>query len=731
MRFVSRNNGAITRPAPEPGLGFECDKFDPAALDAHFDDYSGKLLNKVSPLKKGVGWTMLHIDSWEMGAQNWTPSFREEFKKRRGYDPQPFYPAYLGYVVGSREITERFLWDLRLTGSELVVENHAGRFKALGRKYGLTLSIEPYDMNPSVDFDLGAVADVPMCEFWSLGFNSSFSCAEATSIAHVLGRPVVAAEAFTSGGDLWKNHPANLKDQGDWAFAAGVNRFFYHTFAHKPNEGRPGMTMGPYGVHWDRGQTWWPMAWAYHRYIARAQQILRQGRTVADILYLLPEGAPNVFQPPASAFTGDKENLPDRRGFNFDGCSPAELIRDASVRSGKIVFPGGAEYRILVLPDVPAMTPELLGKIESLVAAGATAIGPAAPRKSPSLVGYPECDRKVASLAASLWGAAEPPAEITSVKHGKGRILWGGDLKAEIVRAPNVAGKSMSMSEMAALKPRAKTGLYPSYGITAEILRGMGATEDFSSPGPVRYTHRTAPGLDIYFVSNRTDKTIETTGAFRVAGTEPQLWDPMNGKTRALPQFTAAKGITTIPLRFESNESYFIVFRGSGKAKPGKGKNFPALKPSLEIKGPWKVAFDPAWGGPATITFGTLDDWSKRPEDGIRHYSGMATYTVTFDGAKGGYLSLGKVANMASVRLNGKELGVAWCAPWRVEIPAGLLRARGNRLEITVANLWANRLIGDAALPEDQRRTWTTNRSYKKDDPLLESGLLGPVLLME
>ena len=325
LRFVSRNNGASTRPAPAPGLGFECDKFDASAFDAHLDRYIGVLLNKVGPRKADRGWTMLHIDSWEMGAQNWTPKFREEFLKRRGYDPLPYYPAYLGYLVGSHEETERFLWDLRLTGQDLVLEHHAGHLKSRAHQHGFTLSIEPYDMNPTCDFDLGAVADMPMCEFWSLGFNSTYSCHVASSIGHVFGRPVIAAEAFTGApGEDWKFYPGHLKNQGDWAFCTGINRLTYHTFAHKPDEGRPGMVMGPYGVHWDRGQTWWPMVADYHRYITRCQYLLRQGRTVADILYLMPEGAPNVFQPPASAFAGTPD-MPDRRGYNFDGCSPKAL----------------------------------------------------------------------------------------------------------------------------------------------------------------------------------------------------------------------------------------------------------------------------------------------------------------------------------------------------------------------------------------------------------------------
>ena len=345
VRMVRRATCASTRPAPEPGIGLECDKFDTAALDHHFANYYGKLLKKVGPRKGKNGWKAVHIDSWEMGSQNWTKDFLAEFKKRRGYDAKPYLPAYSGRAVGSLEESERFLWDVRLTSQELVLENHAGHLKKLGADNGFELSIEPYDMNPTADLDLGAVADVPMCEFWSAGygFKSAFSCIEATSIAHTMGGPIVSSEAFT-GVTEWQQYPWSMKNQGDWAFCMGINRFVYHTFAHKPlgAEYRPGMTMGPYGVHWDRGQTWWPMVSDYHKYISRCSHLLRRGATVSDILYLTPEGAPHVFRAPPSALAeSEMEGWPDKKGYGFDGCSPNILMSRAEVKDGRIVFPGG------------------------------------------------------------------------------------------------------------------------------------------------------------------------------------------------------------------------------------------------------------------------------------------------------------------------------------------------------------------------------------------------------
>ncbi len=713
MRFVSRNNGAVTRPAPQPGLGLECDKWDTAAFDAHLGNYVDKLIARVGPREPGRGWTMLHIDSWEMGAQNWTPKFREEFQRRRGYDPQPFYPGFVGQIIGSREETERFLWDVRQTGSELNVEKHAEHLKEVAHKHGFTLSIEPYDMQPGNDFDFGAVADLPMGEFWSVGFNSSFSCQQASSIAHIMGRPVVGAESFTGApGEDWNQYPGNMKNQGDWAFAVGINRFTYHTFAHKPDEGRPGMVMGPYGVHWDRGQTWWPLAGAYHRYITRCQFILRQGRTVGDVLYMMPEGAPNVFQPPTSA-SGGTALLPERRGYNYDGCSATALITLASVRDGRVAFPSGASYALLVLPNRPTMTPGLVDKIGALARAGATVVGPA-PLKSPSLAGYPACDGDVAAKAQAVWGGLTAPTTLAAHRCGKGQVFWGGTVGSD------------------------DANLYPTYDVTAGILAGLRLAPDFASSGPLRYTHRSTPDREMYFVANRTGESVQATGTFRVAGQSPELWDALTGTIRSLPEYQTSGGLTSVPLQFDAFGSCFVVFphkKAGSVPQAGARSNFATFKPVSTLDGAWDVAFDPALGGPARARFEKLMDWTTRPEPEIRYYSGIAVYRKTFDLPQSGfpegkaqiYLDLGSIHGMARVRVNGQDCGVVWTAPWHVDITRAV-KPTGNDLEIEVANLWPNRMIGDAKFPE-KPYTQTTYRPFKADHPLLPSGLLGPVRL--
>jgi hypothetical protein len=786
LRFGRVTTGANTRPAPVPGVGLECDKLDPAAFDAQYDAFVGALLREIGPRRTdgAAGWTTLHIDSWEMGAQNWTGAFRQEFRRRRGYDLLPFLPAVAGRPVGDMETSERFLWDLRQTANELVLENHALRLKERGRRDGFRLSIEPYDMTPCADMTLGTAADTPMGEFWLYGFNTAHSVFEAAGIAHTAGKTVVAAESFTSGDrEAWQAHPASMKALGDWAFTAGVNRIVFHRYQNQAGlTVRPGMTMGPYGVHWERTQTWWDMVPAYHEYLARCQFMLRQGLPVADVCFLVAEGAPHVFRAPASALRGDP---PGPAGAAFDGCPPETLLASAAVKDGRIVFPDGMSYRVLVLPERDTMTPALLRKVRDLVAAGATVVGPP-PRKSPSLSGYPACDAEVGRLAAGIWGDCDG-STVTEHALGSGRVIWmkrtsgpsngaaSGAIAAAAGPSPATAAPASSVPSGQATwfvgaPPLNEPEQYGDFAVVTTVLDKMSVVPDFSSDIYLRWIHRREGATEIYFLANPEPRAIETTAVFRVDGMPPELWDPLDGTRRPLARYSVTNGRVSVPLRFEPHQSFFVVFHETAEAASSpasttlRRSDVPAFEGIAALDGPWEVSFDPQWGGPSKVVFDSLDDWSLRPEDGIKYYSGPAVYNKTFDlpaaasktGAKGRrlWLDLGMVRNIASVRLNGRDLGVVWCEPWRVEI-TGAVKPRGNRLEIRVANLWPNRLIGDEREPPDAeygrggnlarwpgwllegkprpslgRLTFSTWKHYAKDSPLLPSGLLGPVKIL-
>jgi hypothetical protein len=537
-----------------------------------------------------------------------------------------------------------------------------------------------------------------------------------------------------------------MKALGDWAFCAGINRFVFHRFQHQPWPGlKPGMTMGPFGVHWEQTQTWWEMVPAYHQYLARCQFMLRRGLPVADVCYLVAEGAPHVFRPPSSATRG---NPPDRLGYNFDGCAPEIFKANMSAKDGMLILPDGMNYRVLVLPERETMTPALLRKVKELVAAGATVIGPR-PRKSPGLSGFPECDEEVQNLAAEIWGDCDG-LQITEHRFGKGRVVWK---KGVVDPAEEKTGEPIRGTQ------------YGSFALVAATLGKMGVQEDFSSTPEMRYVHRRDGGTEIYFVANPIDSAFSARCTFHVSGKQPELWDPVTAKTRSLASFQPRDGGTILDLDFQPHQSFFIIFRKEGATSARS--NFPRLKTVTGISGEWKVSFDPAMGGPAEARFSSLEDWTRRPEEGIRYYSGSAVYRKTFDlqaplrGSLSGtsrrslWLDLGAVKNLASVRLNGHDLGVLWCAPWRIEI-GKFVKRTGNQLEITVANLWPNRLIGDEKQPPDAeyrksgallrvpawvtgkeprpstgRFAFSTWKHFSADSPLLPSGLLGPVRVLK
>jgi hypothetical protein len=745
VRMVARNNGAVTHSAPVPGYGFETNKFDTADIRSHYEAYTEKLIRKVMPVKSptGGGWTMLHIGGWDAGVQNWSNGFIEQFIKRRGYDPMLLLPVYEGYIINSTTESERFLWDVRQTSDELINEVCADYLRKLGLNNGFTLSIEISGMSSSSGLDLAIVADVPVGEFPRdlNGKNSNFSCFEAASAAHIAGKQVVAAKAFMADTtDAWRKYPGEMKNQGDWALTAGVNRIFFHSFAQKSpgDQSLPGITIGQYGVNWDRSQTFWPMLSDYHKYLSRCQFLLSKGKYVADILYLTPEGAPQAFMPPGSALGGTDE-LPDKKGYSFDGCSPKYFIENASIVKSRITFPGGTSYRILVLPDINTMTPELLTKIE-LIARNGGFIAGHPPEISPSLSNYPVSDRTLRALTEKMWGP----------KMDFDQNIWKNYLNGTVF-SPKRNTEKVNGEE--------SHELYPDYEIISSILDSLKINEDFISSGDIRYIHKSLPDREIYFISNRTGKAIESRCIFRNGTMNAELWDPVTGNIRPLRTLKPDSKGVSIKIKMDAWQSYFFIFYQTPLIEDSRSDTMPDFAPKNELmflKGPWKAEFSKSWGGPGEVVFDTLCSWTEREEEGIRFYSGTVPYSIDFflpenidpEGPNDIYLDLGSFSSMARVNLNGKDLGVLWTPPMEVKINNAVRRG-SNHLVIEVANLWINRLIGDEMQQYDGiqngkwpdwlingtprmsgRYTFTTTRYVKKDDPLVTSGLLGPVRIL-
>jgi hypothetical protein len=402
LRFGHTSTGKTNHPAPAAGRGLECDKLSREAMDLHWEKGVAPILAAMGPELVGKSLNNALIDSFEVGTQNWTPKFRQEFQKRRGYDPVPYLPIITGRVIGSAEISERFLWDLRRTASDLYAENYAGRFKELCHKNGLLFSVEPYGDGSFDEMQIGAMADIPMGEFWVSGAAAS-TIKIAASSAHITGRQIVGAESFTASENegRWLVEPYGVKALGDRMYTEGLNRCIFHRYAHQPWMNlKPGMTMGPWGMHLERTLTWWDQSSVWLTYLARCQSLLQSGQFVADVLTFSGDDAPgNLLRPTLPA------------GFDFDGCDRSILLK-AHVDKGQIVLASGARYRVLILPKSSWMLPETLAKLVELSKAGATIVGPL-PEKSPSLSGYPACDTKVQKQAANL--KVTPPEDLASV----------------------------------------------------------------------------------------------------------------------------------------------------------------------------------------------------------------------------------------------------------------------------------------------------------------------------
>jgi len=688
-------------------MGYEADMLTSTGIESQFAHLADPLLAEAGGAL-GRALKYLHVDSYELGADvqgqqpTWCEDFRDQFRTRRGYDLLPYLPALARRVVDGREPTNRFLFDIRATIGDLMAERFFGRFAELAHARGVQMHSETgYGTYPHPHFDglrCAGACDVTMGEFWhGTDIMSRFDpfcnvIRTVASAAHTYGRPITQAEAFTTWNHFLES-PARLKALGDQAFCDGLNRMVFHQYTHQPRDDViPGWQYGA-GTHIDRHVTWWPMADAWFTYLARCQHLLQSGRFAADVAYFYGEGS--------SRYVPGRDHIRPALppGYDFD-CVNADVLQNRlSVRDGRLMLPDGASYRFLVLPEEPTLSRESLGAMRRLIEAGATVVG-GRPQRVPGLSGLPSADTELAAMADGLWGPKTPKRGDRHIGHG--RLIWGRSL-AEVF----------------------------------QMLRLLPDFEPLDAPADasLRFIHRAVGDAEVYFVSNQLERPEGATCAFRVADRQPELWDPVTGRVLALPDSRPEGGRTTVRLDLAPAQSVFVVFRPGASAGAADAA-FPGLRAVAELTGAWDVSFDPKWGGPEHTPFEGLIDWAEHPLEGVRHYSGTATYRRALGGswATAGpsgrlYLDLGRVESIARVKLNGVDLGVLWCAPWRVEITQAL-RPGANELEIQVANLWANRLIGDAALPPEKRLA-QTNVAFPRDHPLLPSGLLGPVTVLE
>jgi hypothetical protein len=689
--------------------GSVLDYMSKEAFDFYWNDVVEPIF-KASGEHVGTTLKYMETDSWECGGMNWTDNFSAEFKNYRGYDILNYLPIVAGYVIDDINTSNAFLSDFRKTLGDLVAYNHYAVFQQYAHKYNMGIQPEsagphagPMDGIKNYGFN-----DIVMSEFWSPSPHrpnpeNRFFLKQASSAAHIYGKKIVGAESFTTIGPHWNDELwHDQKSAFDHEICAGLNRMYFHTFTCSPPEmGLPGQEYFA-GTHVNPQVTWWNQSGAFIDYMHRTQSVVQEGKFVADVLYYYGDHVPNVFPFKHSDPAGV---LP---GFDYD-VTDETIFLQLKVEDGNLMVPGGVKYRILVLPDHRVLSMAVLEKTEELLQQGATVIG-YKPEELVSLVGGTDAQKEFNELADKIWGPQT--SQMGEKEYGSGHVAWGITAKE--------------------------------YLISKDIPADFDVLEN-DSKTDFGYIHYTIGENDVYFVSNQTTERQKINARFRVSCRQPELWDALTGEIREAKAFSQQDGLTTVPLTFEPYGAIMLVFNKKiSESKQGSANsNYPDFETIKEITGEWTVNFDENWGGFGNVTFPELMDWSLHEDEGIKYYSGAAVYNKTFtidfepQNDKQYFLQLGSVKDVgiAEVKINGKDKGVVWTSPFRVEISDELINGE-NTLEIKVINSWYNRVAGDQTYPENKQYT-KTNIDLKHDYrgrpideiPLEPSGLLGPVVI--
>ena len=668
-----KSTGVRNAPAVKEGTGLEVDKINRKYIGEHFDAYIGEMIRRI-PAEERKTWKVVVEDSYETGSQNWTDDMAEVFKETYGYDPIPWLPTLNGTVVGSVDQSDRFLWDLRRLIADRVAYDYVAGLREECHKHGMESWLENYGHwgFPGEFLMYGGQSDQIAGEYWSEGNLGDIENRAASSCGHTYGKNRIWAESCTAGGPQFNRYPRLMKQRVDRFFCEGINATLLHLYIQQPDDRKPGLDAW-FGNEFNRNNSWFDGMGTFVEYLRRCNFMLQQGRYVADAAYFIGEDVPKmtgVCDPP----------LPE--GYSFDYIN-AEILKDhARVKNGRLILDSGMEYRVLVLPKQETMRPEMLEKIRGFVKDGLAIVGPA-PLRSPSMQDYGKADEKVRELASEIWNG--------SGKFGSGRV-------------------------------------FPDGTTMESVLSELKISPDFqySGDGKLLFIHRSlGSGGDVYFVSNQEDRPVAATARFRTSrALKAELWNPVTGKTYGVE----AGPDGSIKLDLDRLESVFVVLR-----KRTTSAYVSSTVETCGVDKSWEVDFAESAGNrPFTRTFKALQDWAGSEDPEVRFYSGKATYTNTFTiGASFAKeakvtLDLGEVIALATVKVNGKDVGGVWTFPYRLDI-SGLVDTGKNTLEVTVYNNWRNRLIADEKLPKEKRQTWTNIQPWNADDEPQGSGLLGPV----
>ena len=673
------------------GKGLECDKFNPRTVRKQFDNWFAQAFVKTHPEVARRVLKYMHVDSWECGSQNWSDSFAKEFRTRRGYDLLPYLPLLAGIPMESAGRSEEILRDVRTTIAELVVDVFYQVLSDCAKEYDCQFSAEC--VAPTMVSD-GLLhyqkVDLPMGEFWlnSPTHDKPNDMLDAISGAHIYGKNIIQAEGFTEVRGTWDEYPAMLKALLDRNYALGINRLFYHVYVHNPwLDRQPGMTLDGIGLFFQRNQTWWDKgAKAFSEYATRCQSLLQYGHPVTDIAVFTGEEVPR------------RSVLPERLVPSLPGLFGTERVESERIRLAN----EGQPLRVR----------------------------PVGVTHSANMA---DPEKWVNPLRGYAYDSFNKDALLRLAKAKNGRMKLAEGMGYKVVVLP----LSRPMNPKPVLSPevrkkmdelKAAGVIVPALPYTEEDFSAYGLERDMIVPEDISWTHRSGELGDIYFVANQREETRTFTASMRINGRKPECWNPVTGEMNTHPSYHIHGKRTEVTLTLAPNESVFIVFpteEAADKERTSTDKREP-LNRTLETE-EYTVTFL-ATG--KTVVRKDLFDWSKEEDEQIRYYSGTAVYKATFrwkDKLKKGqpvYLNLGKVCNLATVRVNGIDCGTVWTAPYRADIMSALKKGT-NELEIEVTNTWANALKGmdEGKAPYDG--IWTNAKYRKQEDTLLPAGILG------
>ena len=701
------------------------DILNPEIIAAYYDKMAGTIQRRAAETADETGTPIgkslvsFYNVSWEGGNPNWTDGFDKFFAEKRGYDLLPYLPVLAGLTAADAETNRRFMVDFHKTVADAFCENCYRKIGELCHRDGKIWHSEdggPWNRQAPMFVDADMLTfwgqnDIPQGEFWvDARFepkpegNTKF----AASASHIYGHGLTSLEAFTHMTRHWTLYPALLKPAADLNLIDGGNMFIWHTYtAPVPEAGKPGIEYFA-GTHINSNVTWQGDVGPFLNYIGRCQAMLRTGLYTADFAVYVSDRNYRMWGRGAKWNAKSGWGAPAGTAYDlFDTCA---LVNRLDWKDGRFVLPDGMSYKWLVFdPEDQEYPLASLKKIVQLANSGGHIIlGPDPPVRTNGLSDGPDGDTQLAELVRLLWGDCAPG----------GRPLGNGMVY---------------------------TGMTPD-----EVMAAEKVSPDFE--GPFEYHHRSCADGDIYFVVNTGKEPLDAMCRFRSGAESASCWNPMTGEVTPLETKTDPDGSRSAAVRLPEYGSCFVVF---GNALPD-GTVSPDPIPEQEVcrlNGPWKVRFDPAWGGPAETLFEELTPWNEHSDPSIRYYSGTAEYETAFSLSaedlenRNLTLDIGRAAATARIFINGTDAGVLWMFPWQLPLGKGaakdLLHEGENRLVIRVTNTWANRLIGDAALPPEERFTETNAQFYPEGEkhhpwqgfaagePLCESGLFGPVRILK